>query len=330
MTDQDDSAGVRATVDAAALRRVDVLLWAIIAACAVIVALAAAGPFHLMWSSFVGPAAVTAGLLAGAHYYAAWRRELPLASALTVTAQLIAFAAVGAPLSYVAASLGWPAHDAAFAAADRALGFDWRALLAWMDAHPLLHALFALSYASFAAQATVTVMALAWARELVRLRTFMLAFVICTLVTIVISALAPAEGVWTTYGLPGPGHTLVIPDLSDLRSDFLTLHQLRTGAWRTLRALGSEGIISFPSLHTALGVIFPIALWRAPYVRWIGLAVNALMIGSVPIDGAHYFIDLLAGVVTALVSWTVATLIVRRVLAQPAGPYPLTESVTRR
>jgi hypothetical protein len=43
------------------------------------------------------------------------------------------------PVSYIAASLNLPLRDAWFDAADRALGFDWLALLGWMDAHATLH-----------------------------------------------------------------------------------------------------------------------------------------------------------------------------------------------
>jgi len=59
------------------------------------------------------------------------RRPDPrLASGLEATAQVVAFAAVGAPLSYLAAAANLPLQDHVFAAADRALDLDWRALLA--------------------------------------------------------------------------------------------------------------------------------------------------------------------------------------------------------
>ena len=60
-----------------------------------------------------------------------------LASGLFSTAQLIAFAAVAAPLSYIAASANLPLCDAALDTIDRALGFDWEALLTWMNTAPI-------------------------------------------------------------------------------------------------------------------------------------------------------------------------------------------------
>ena len=60
-------------------------------------------------------------------------------------------------------------------------------------------------------------------------------------------------------------------------------------------AAGAEGIITFPSLHAALGVLFPAALWHVSGVRWIALALNALLLISTPAYGSHYVVDVVAG-----------------------------------
>jgi membrane-associated phospholipid phosphatase len=64
---------------------------------------------------------------------------------------------------------------------------------------------------------------------------------------------------------------------------------------RMLTGMSSEGIITFPSFHAALGALFIVALWPVPVLRWISAVVNGLMIIATPIDGGHYFIDVLAG-----------------------------------
>ena len=46
-----------------------------------------------------------------------------------------------APLSYVAASADAPLWDLRLDVIDRALGFDWKALLSWMNASPVIYAL---------------------------------------------------------------------------------------------------------------------------------------------------------------------------------------------
>lgn len=112
--------------------------WAIIVALAVTILMAPlASNFQLMGRSFLMAGGATA--LSQTH-----RPDPRLASALGGTAQIVAFAAVGAPFSYIAQASTCRLRDAWFDAADRALGLDWSALLNWMDAHANLHPLFRL------------------------------------------------------------------------------------------------------------------------------------------------------------------------------------------
>ncbi|MGY3080923.1 membrane-associated phospholipid phosphatase [Bradyrhizobium sp. LM6.10] len=78
---------------------------------------------------------------------------------------------------------------------------------------------------------------------------------------------------------------------------------LRDGTFRHLIAEGAEGIISFPSLHAALGLLFPLALWPVRYFGWIAALLNVAMIAATPVDGSHYFCDVAAGLAVALLSW---------------------------
>src|SRR5262245_52534499 len=117
-----------ATPDAAALRRLDGLIWMLIAAVAsILLAAPLVSNFYIEVTSFAAP--ISAGLLlaAGAWFYRRWREDARLASGLECSAQVIAFAAVGAPLSYLAAAANLPLLDHVFDAADRALGLDWMA-----------------------------------------------------------------------------------------------------------------------------------------------------------------------------------------------------------
>src|SRR5712691_7271024 len=174
--------------DLAALRRLDRLIWTIVAIVAAIVLSApVVSDFHIDWPSFAGPALAFLALVAGAWFYRDRRSDPRLASGLECTAQVVVFAAVGAPLSYLAASANLPLYDQVFDAIDHALGLDWRTLLGWMNAHPSLHTLFAMSYMSFTVQATTTVLALAFSNRLAELRAFMFAFIFSAVVCIAIS-----------------------------------------------------------------------------------------------------------------------------------------------
>ena len=189
----------------AAYRRLDGIIWALVAAVAGLELLVAAfGGFHLVLSSYAAPGATCLLLLAAARYYGGRRNDPKLASALEGTAQVAAFAAVGAPLSYVAASAGLPLYDAAFDAMDRALGFDWRALLALMQQWPHCpsvhaHRLRVIDHSDDRGRTAARLY-----RRLAWLRVYTLAFIFSALVTIAMSAVLPAQGVWLHYGLHSP------------------------------------------------------------------------------------------------------------------------------
>jgi PAP2 superfamily len=313
------------TAEPNTLRRLDRTIWTLIAAVAVVVLAAPFfSSFYLEWRTFAGPAAAAAALCAGAWFYTHWRPEPRLATALECTAQLVAFTAVGAPLSYLAAAAGgvFPLQDAMFEAADRALGFDWRGMLAWMNEHKSLHVVFSLAYMSFTLQASMTVLALAFSGHHVQLRVFILALALSVLVCMAISAVVPTEGIWGFLKLTASDYPAIVPATRELHLPIF--HGLRDGSFRALTGLSSEGIIAFPSFHTALGVIFVVALWPVPVLRWVAVVINALMIVSIPIDGGHYFVDMIAGTIIAVLCIAAA-----RSMAVWAGRAPSISAVSK-
>jgi membrane-associated phospholipid phosphatase len=83
---------------------------------------------------------------------------------------------------------------------------------------------------------------------------------------------------------------------------------------------GSEGIITFPSLHAALAVILILAFWPVPISRWIGGALNGVMLAATPIDGSHYLADILAGIFVGFLCWRVAQALERSWTALAPSP----------
>jgi membrane-associated phospholipid phosphatase len=286
------------------LRRLDRLIWATIAAVAAIVLAAPfLSGFSIKWSTFGPPLLASAVLTMVAWFYRRWRPDERLASGAENTAQLIAFAAFAAPLSYLAASANWPLQDQTLDAVDRTLHLDWRVLLSWMNGSPTIYAVLHPIYLSLTLQMTTAALGLAFTGRLLRLRIYLLAFILAALITIAISALLPAAGAWPYYGLTAADSPHVTPTVS---TSWPVFYGLRDGSFRMLVAIGSEGIISFPSLHAALAVILVIALWPVPYLGWTIFALNLTMLAATPIDGSHYFSDVLAGVVVAVFSFAAA------------------------
>jgi len=300
---------------AAGLRQSDRLIWSLIVVVAAVVALAVAtSRFSLAASSFIGPGSAIVLFLVGQYVYSRCWPDERLAAALGGTAQLAAFAAVGAPLSYIGASLDLPLRDRWFDAADRALGLDWTAWFASLNAHAELHTALWLLYFSLLPQTAVVVLVLAFRGHLAWLRVYMLGFIITTLVAIAIAAILPSAGAWAFYKLSA-SNLHVVPAV---HGDYLpAFYGLRDGTARLLVATGAKGIITFPSVHAALGVLLIAALWPVPVLRWVSLAINAAMVLAVPVEGGHYFVDVFAGLAIAAVSLLAARAIVQRAHAVP-------------
>jgi hypothetical protein len=282
-------------------RRADTAIWLTIGIITVTIAgFALLGPFEIDFRSFLIPGSVTALLAAGSWFYRSVRCDERLAAILSSTAHMIGFAAVGAPLSYVAATAGFPLQDAALEAIDRHMGIDWAQMMSFVSLHPGLQFVLSLAYSSFALQTLTTVLALGVAGQLTRLHSFIAAFVATTLITIAISAVCPAAGPWLFLDIQPANANGFLPLSSTSWPVFLAL---RDGALHTVYGLRSEGIITFPSLHAALGVLFPLALWSVKGVRWFALGLNALLVIATPAYGSHYVVDVIAGILIAVVCW---------------------------
>jgi len=284
--------------DAAAVHRFDRIIWSLIAAVAALdLAGALVAGFAVAWTSFLVPFGAAAGMLAGQYFYSRHRQDMRLAGALGTTAQIAAFAAVAAPLSYLAASCAqFPNCDHWLEMADKALGFDWFAVLRWLEAHPALAYLLRLVYSTLMLQVLVVVLALAAAGRIVELRTFIVSFMTMTLAVIALSTPWPAQGPWVVHHLVGTDG--LVPPAS--AGAWPLMAGLRDGTVRTLMAAGADGVITFPSLHTALTVTITAALWPLRTVRWFAVALNCLMMVSIPVEGSHYLVDMLSGTAVAL------------------------------
>jgi membrane-associated phospholipid phosphatase len=281
--------------------RVDGLIWLTIAAIAAFdVSVGLTGWFRIDWASVITPCSTCAVLAAGAMFYTRIRRDARLAASLRGTAQIVAFAAVAAPLSYIVASAALPLRDPLLMQWDQAVGLDWPALWNALAQQKWLLVVLSVAYASFLPQTVCVVLALGFSHQIARLQAFVAAFVLTSLITIAISALLPAEGPWLFLGLDS---SVAANELPISHTSWPVFMGLRDGSFRTLTALGSEGIITFPSLHAALGLVFACALWSVRRLRLIALALNALMIAATPFEGSHYFADVAAGTAIAATCW---------------------------
>jgi membrane-associated phospholipid phosphatase len=252
------------------------------------------------WRSAALPLAGCLALGGLVWMYSYRRCDERIATSLTGVMQLVAFTATGEILSYLVASTGRPLWDASLFAWDKALGLDWRAYLAFVNERPWLGICYTVAYQSLMPQTIIAVIALGLGGHLLACRRFVAAFILSGLISIVISGAMPAVAMFAYLGLQPQDYPNLHPAAAFVHVAHLAA--LRDGSMQVISLHDAQGIITFPSYHAALGVIFACSFWSHRWLRWPGVVVNALLIAATPIDGGHYFVDVIAGIIIAIVS----------------------------
>jgi membrane-associated phospholipid phosphatase len=275
------------------------------------------------------PLAIT-GLLAASFFYR-YRRPNPHLCAVTeAAAQMLLILLFGILLTYAAMTANFPYRDAEFYAIDQALGLDRRAYLDFVNSRPLLAELAGYSYLSLLPQFALVPMVLMIANQLPHLRRWMLAFGLALIATAAISVFTPAVAAFVYLDLTPQVYANIA---STVYTHVPTLEALRAGTLHSIRLDNLEGLITFPSFHTAGAIMFIWALRTVPFVRWPAIALNSALIAATPINGAHYFIDLVGGAAVAFAAIAASHWLCRfaradedQAVAIPAGTPEVPES----
>ena len=91
----------------------------------------------------------------------------------------------------------------------------------------------------------------------------------------------------------------------------------------TMAGISSAGrpLLDARSLSAAGSLVTGVcaAAWPVPIARWVAVAINSLMLVATPIDGSHYFVDILAGIGIAAFSFAAALALMTRLTLRPAA-----------
>ncbi|WP_294074947.1 phosphatase PAP2 family protein [Sphingomonas sp.] len=278
----------------------DSISWAAITALAVaVIGAELTSPLHVAMVSLANLAFACAALGSAALFYRHVRVNDRFSACCIGLAQALVFSALGAVLSYLLARDGGPLWDPTLHRWDRALGLDWLAYARFVDRHAWLVAAYGFAYGTLIPQTIVVIVALGFSGRLDRLRMFILAAILSGTTAILLSPLFPAVGNFTFLALKPSGfaHVWQSADLADVR-DFLAV---RNGSLASLDLRKMQGIIVFPSYHGALAATTLWAFWTSglKWLRWGGGLVALLTIAATPVNGGHYFVDVIAGVAIA-------------------------------
>jgi membrane-associated phospholipid phosphatase len=215
--------------------------------------------------------------------------ELLCRTVLAIGALLTA----GVTLSYIITAAALPLQDSLLAEADRGLGFYWPGFLEWTNSSPFVPHLLTRAY-----QATgwVTEFVILWwavMRNGERLAEFLAVLGLSTVGLCIGMWLVPAAGAFAYYG-PAQGLFANFSALGELWTFNHTFNMLRDGSLSVINLSALDGVVSFPSFHTMLGVMSIYAIRGSRWFILVFLLNAAMIVATMPVGG-HHLVDVLAG-----------------------------------
>jgi len=219
------------------------------------------------------------------------RRQIQLRdSALTLPWATLIAALLPFPL-LIAARLRMPLQDDFFARIDESLGIRVSDIVAW-SAHHWLGALLNHSYGVLVWMLVASIFVPALSGKSRDAQAFIEANLVAFAISVPLFALFPAIGPWSHY------HFAASSSQIDCQNQLL---ELRMPALYTLGSQG-VGIVSFPSFHVIWAILSVRALWGFRLLRIPVSLLSIMIIASTLTTGWHYFTDLIAGIIVAIVS----------------------------
>jgi membrane-associated phospholipid phosphatase len=216
--------------------------------------------------------------------------ELMLRAVLPIGALL----AAGGTLSYLITSADLPLQDALLARLDRDLGYDWLRFLDTANSNPVLAGFFVRVYQTISPVAQLAVFWPALNRRGERLAEFIAVLSLSAVGLCVGMWLVPAAGAFAYYR-PEPQLISNLSALGEMWSFSHAFSMLRDGSLSVINLSSLQGVVSFPSFHTMLGVMTIYALRDTRWIMIPVLLVNGAMIVSTMPVGGHHLSDVLAG-----------------------------------
>lgn len=259
-------------------------------------------------------------IVGASYYYSGSRNEPAMGTMLAAAAFLIVFPTACCLLSYLMLTITGPRIDGLLAHIDHAMGFSWPALMTFAANHLLLTYLLKLTYLSVMPQTVLLLFLLGWKKDSEQIYRLCFALASSALVTILIWTAFPAFGAFSVFSLPSAVASKLGLALDGNYGKAL-VHMLNAGpGFISPREL--RGLVGFPSYHTVQALLL---IWYArnlPYLRWLSLVLNSVVLFAVPIHGGHHLIDMFGGGAVTIFSVILAGRIVAFAVAKKAEGHP--------
>jgi len=210
-------------------------------------------------------------------------------------------------LSYLVCTLPYPLADRFLDRLDHLMGFDWSRWFHW-SLHSSFYTCLKIAYASMVPQFLLFVACFSfWQRKNRLVETFWILLVGLSL-TVILSGFVPALGPASLFGLES-----AFGAIQPLFKDSLAqVTAIRAGINPDFEAHKLSGIITFPSFHTVCAIAFAYSWRQTGLLGLVALGLNLMMLLSIPFFGDHYFIDMVAGAIIALLSIGAVKMVARK------------------
>ncbi len=186
----------------------------------------------------------------------------------------------------------FPLQDHLYYQMDLALGYSQAAVVQFVIDHSALRVMLAYVYNSLKMMGVIVGLALLLSLSLVQYYRY----VAYLLITFLIGSLI-------YYFFPSTDVSSIIPSTLFSPSAYMVTHQFDLE--HHYRHIGqfAIGLISMPSFHTIWAMVITLALWKNWVMRCVALCYTVLVIVSALLLGAHFLVDILAGIIIACLTW---------------------------
>jgi membrane-associated phospholipid phosphatase len=219
---------------------------------------------------------------------------LTMARIFHAVAYLFMFSLAIAVLTYLTVMMKRPLIDGLLVMVDSFFLFDWLAVFNWISRQQHLSNLLFTAYNSMAIEGSLVVFFTAIFAPRGHLDEFAFLYAMSLIIVVMVASFFPAEGAFFHYGkLNAPGAIGV--------SDF---RLLRAGLVSHIDIRHLQGLVSMPSFHACMAIMFSYALRSNLVLFSLSLLFNGLVLVSAIYCGGHYLSDLLASsLMMALLIW---------------------------
>ena len=203
--------------------------------------------------------------------------------------------------NHISMTTALPFADAMLSDWDSTIGFDWFAYIHWLDGQDLLINIMNWTYSGLSQYSIIFFILLAcFPKRMENCFEFLALFIVSSTLCMVVGMLFPAEAAMIFYAPDLTGFTYAHPGAGTYHID--ALNNLREAHAPILDLSNLPGLVTFPSFHTAMGLVLIYVCRSSIILLVLSLCINLSMIAATPLYGSHYGIDLIGGFVAALIT----------------------------